>query len=152
MDGGGVLSVSCPACAAPPGRPCLTGARDPCKAHHQRRDAQKKRAKAPPRRKSGNKGHRLQYTKVSSPEINGRANAVRRAKPVKVTHADGRTEVRAPGSFGKSRKSPMWAAQLSVERDRARARYIDAAKADRPGCQPESLDSPKTSPSGEATD
>lgn len=148
----GVLSVSCPACDAVVGQPCHTGAGDPCKAHRQRRDRLKKGTQAKPRRKSGNTGHRLQYTRVSSPEINRRAGKVRKAKPVTVTHADGRTEVRAPGSFGKSRKSPMRAAQLSVERDKARARYIDALQADRPERQSSSLDSSKTSPSGEATD
>lgn len=121
----------------------MTLSGDRCKAHSQRRAKRKAATRQPPRRKSGNKGHRLTYTKVSSPEINRKTRAVRKAKPVTVTHADGRTEVRAPDSFGRSRKSRMRAAQVSVERDKAHARYVDAVKANRNGSSPTGRVDPK---------
>ena len=59
-----------------------------------------------PRRKSGNKGHRLQQTRVVSPDVKRRMNEVRKPQPVKVIHADGRVEVHSAHSFVKPRQAP----------------------------------------------
>lgn len=106
------LSVACPVCGAPTGRACETADGQQRKKHPERKARARIVASLgqKPRERSGKKGYRLTYTRVTSPEIRARQRKARAAQPVTVTYADGTTELRAPGSFRKSDPSGSAAA------------------------------------------